>query len=131
MIEVPLELQQKYPCDGSCIPSRPWWTFLGNLECRRNDGVITWRSRIEQEDRGNPALHPGFRVGQVWAGLSVDGSVMFVSQIVDFDPDDEKCWVLGTSRMPEAELVDLLDHAILLADPCCPHKAPWSTVREG
>lgn len=139
MKPIPRCLQDMFPCSRPTFAARPWWAQhdLPQVKAaRRRDGVVVFNSDLDDmrdRDEALPLPHPGFRVGQVWALMGHDDErLLFVSQIVGYDPDGESgpqengAWLLGDEWMPEEELADLLEYAFLIADPACPHLAPWS-----
>lgn len=89
-------------------------------------------------DKHAPIAHPGFRVGQVWAQVSLLGYPMEVLMIVGNDTTlslttgDPGPWVLSTFpyTVTTERLLLYLKTAFLLSDPCCPWRAPWASPGE-
>ena len=133
MKPVPQCLQEMFPCGRPMFATRPWWRQHPDVYMRVDGAEASTHHRMQAIDESRPLPHPGFRVGQVWARMraSQDG-VLFVSQIGSYDPDggsgprENGAWLLGDEWMPEEELADLLEGAFLMADPACPHLAPWA-----
>lgn len=110
------------------ILDRPWWRMCFEKPMQgwymRNDMLLSlatddlnreivfgppWMIGMELHaalaafDAQHPAKHPGYRAGQVWADEHGSTSVLFRSK------------ELNTMLYP-----------FLVADPVCPHLAPWS-----
>ena len=86
-------------------------------------------AKAAAHDAAYPLPHPGYRAGQVWAAeigssrtllaVSPRGTmVTFVTMIMD--PESEP----RTSTLDCEELHEAYPY--LMADPACPHLAPWS-----
>lgn len=149
MIALPPELLAQYPQQGT-FPERPWWIDgmsirrrLDNIrptearlsECKTRDDLLAAMAYV---DEIKPIPHPGIRVGQVWALVyrSCDPDVFMIT---DFDmgkighrfgQSEVTPWFIGSHWISDEELKDILKiNSILLSDMCCPHLAPWSTVK--
>jgi hypothetical protein len=79
---------------------------------------------LERLDRERPLPHPGFRVGQIWAGEN--GRAWPVMGLEHPTADGPKPMIIENTptglksyTFPQVELY-------LVADPACPHLAPWS-----
>lgn len=72
---------------------------------------------LERLDRERPLPHPGWRVGQIWA------HEIGVARIVQGITLDDRAVVLDEGN-PGIIMPD--DLRYLVADPACPHLAPWS-----
>lgn len=152
MIAIPPELLERYPQDprNSVLPERPWWHFGLNIY-RKLDGVRPTEDRMSkcknqeellaamaEVDVVKPLPHPGIRVGQTWA-LVYRNLEPDVFTITDYDTghmhtrygmDIVYPWFIGSHWIPDDELREVLKiDSILLSDTCCPHLAPWSTVK--
>lgn len=148
MIPIPPELLELYPAPPDApIPGRPWWRIKehrGSLASlcyntiRRVDGH-TADDKADPEliaafDRENPLPHPGFRVGQVWGYWQVNAPVVasialqFGDQFLVFAADYPGSKYQHT--MDSGRLHGCLAGWFLLADPCCPHLAPWAPAWE-
>ncbi|NDJ15315.1 MAG: hypothetical protein EBY17_29730 [Acidobacteriia bacterium] len=138
--------------EGSRIVlDRPWWraSEFGKGAYSRNDifimGLITddlnrnvifggppWMLGMELHaalatfDQQHPARHPGYRAGQVWGdeyGNTVVISRFGRGTLYWIEPDSDG-WV--ALRQEDAELGKKFQYPFLVADPVCPHKAPWA-----
>ena len=105
-------------------PERPWWRLVAT-EC----GVSTY-CRVDEKmayapsprnlmptaevDAAYPLPHPGFRAGQVWADET--GTTVVVTRMTQGIP-----WFENGRGSGYIE-----DYPYLVADPCCPHLAPWA-----
>jgi hypothetical protein len=69
---------------------------------------------MEAIDREFPLPHPGFRAGQVWADET--GTTVLITRMAQGIPWLENGRGSGYIR----------DYPYLVADPCCPHLAPWA-----
>ena len=144
MIPFPRAVQDEFPCGPSVLPDRPWWSFnqdyRGVPRYRRNDYIPTIRDEqvhiihptaeeAAQYDAHNPIPHPGYRAGQVWAaedGTSrvVLGKVVDILAISTTDSFEERV-VVGWPTTSFAQ-----KYYYLMADPACPHLAPWSPAQK-
>jgi hypothetical protein len=126
---LPEAVQAAFPCEAGNLRERPWWYKsrhgVGGADClRRTDDPHTTAFTVEQaavHDAANPLPHPGFRAGQVWVGERGQ-SVIFLSVAHDTG------WVAHHVQGIRPVLLDSLAHMYpyLMADPACPHLAPWS-----
>jgi len=94
----------------------------------RDLAVATW-------DEAKPLPHPGFRVGQVWAWMSV-GRVYSMQITVSRDGFFGALYwnhdgVPFPERWSTGQLHRMFDHlsGFLVADPACPQLAPWAPVK--
>ena len=143
----PSALADRYSSQYGC-KTRPWWEIQlrmveGRAEyeivaVRRDDADIEIRAPkgsmdeterqelleplLEQMDLQHPIPHPGFRAGQIW-GNEYGGSV----QIVSCDPHGHHPNCVDDTDVP-IHLNRFLPglYPYLIADPACPHLAPWS-----
>lgn len=151
MKPLPEAVQRAFPSPN--VPSRPWWrpTYGGERGAvyeRRISGawspVLVYTDPVRGLCRGvtplpegtlplfdamaaidarAPEPHPGYRAGQVWAredGLSI------VLTTVAHD------WVWTASHATNGEPPSDFsrEYPYLMADPACPHLAPWSPCEE-
>ncbi len=129
MKPLPEYVQRAFPREPGDLPARPWWYKSlygycgGGAPCfRRNDDPHTTASTVEQVafyDAAHPLPHPGYRAGQVWA--AEDGESITILR------------AKSTRVLASADSPDVLppgefaqDYPYLMADPACPHLAPWS-----
>ncbi len=79
------------------------------------------QAETAETDAKYPNPHPGFRAGQIW--VDKDGwGIVITSNL------DSTIWTtIGTRWSPE-EFERAYPY--LVADPACPHLAPWSPVEE-
>ena len=74
-----------------------------------------------------PLRRPGYRYGQVW--ISLVQPSMPILAITDANSISD-CQMVGyvdvRKNYHETPVYDLLSRAILIADPACPHLAPWA-----
>ena len=118
MKPLPRAVQAAFPCPPDRLPERPWWCRAGGqfrrrdmteLACPYNEGLTV------EYDAKNPIPHPGYRAGQVWAD-DVGRSVVCASERGTF--------LSGVVAVPLS--LDAAGYRYLMADPSCPHLAPWS-----
>lgn len=131
------------------------WDASGKFRfATRNDRVelsALYLRELEKYDAERPLPHPGFRSGQVWAlafrNFLVQGTIENHVQVKDFlrlghclraPEPDAVAWLFCGSPLTEAQFYFLFlgrassqqevpaPTAFLLADPVCPHRAPWS-----
>ena len=150
----PPELQAAFPQTN--LPARPWWrrsththSTLGVVYERRlsvrnaeewmsililTDGVrdvcmgifgtpeevngLSLEAAMAVLDAREKAPHPGFRAGQVWANAI--GESVTIAEVTHDLPN------LHTHRRPYDTPSFSAAYPFLLADPACPHLAPWS-----
>ena len=106
MRPLPEAVQRAFPCAPDRLPERPWHTDMTPAKAAAHDAAY-------------PLPHPGYRAGQVWA--AEDGDSLLVLWVQDGEP-------VGANE-------DYLRHKphrypYLMADPACPHLAPWSPAQE-
>lgn len=106
MKPLPEAVRRAFPCAPDRLPERPWHTDMTLAKAAAHDAAY-------------PLPHPGYRAGQVWA--AEDGDSLLVLWVQDGEP----------VRVNE----DYLRHkpqrySYLMADPACPHLAPWSPAQE-
>lgn len=78
-------------------------------------------------DSANPIPHPGFRAGQLWAVSDPLSEAGFEIEAIEGHVTNGLYpWRWRGERRSEEEMHELLRDAFLLADPACPHLAPWS-----
>jgi hypothetical protein len=125
MKPLPEAVQRAFPCTEGVAPSRPWWrlaaTDYGETPTyRRVDGKMALS--MAGVDAEHPLPHPGYRAGQVWVredGLSI------VLTTVAHD------WVWTSNHSNGEPPSDFSrEYPYLMADPACPHLAPWSPCEE-
>lgn len=126
MKALPKAVQLQFPCAPDCAPDRPWWTELPNGYYKRHDGSQPWARDAKQMaelDALNPIPHPGYRAGQVWA--SERGTSLLILNM-----GSDSAWIVN--RGQEGKVVPVFTETLanlcpyLMADPACPHLAPWS-----
>lgn len=116
MRPLPVEIQRTFPEPRLAVRDRPWWRRSDDGWVR-NDGTSASHPNFERYDREDAVPHPGIRAGQVWAWVTTDGIVeQRVIWKVTVDPKDPAL---------EAAFEALPPDAFLMADPACPHLAPW------
>lgn len=143
MKPLPEAVQRAFPSPN--VPSRPWWrpTYgdeRGAVYERRIAGawlpVLVYTDPVRGLCRGvtplpegtlplfdamaaidarAPEPHPGYRAGQVWSD-DAGRSVVCASERGTF--------VSGVVAGPLS--LDAAGYRYLMADPACPHLAPWS-----
>jgi hypothetical protein len=79
---------------------------------------------VEYDDK-NPIPHPGFRAGQVWADED-GGSIVIVAVHVHAVKPLQTANDLGGWLGWEFARA----YPYLMADPSCPHLAPWSPAEQ-
>lgn len=104
MKPLPEAVQRAFPCAFGCLPERPWHTDMTSAKAAAYDAAY-------------PLPHPGYRAGQVWAD-DVGRSVVCASERGTF--------LSGVVAGPLS--LDAAGYRYLMADPACPHLAPWSPV---
>jgi hypothetical protein len=105
MKPLPGAVQRAFPCAPDRLPERPWRTDMTPAKAAAHDAAY-------------PLPHPGYRAGQVWAAEDGDSVVVVaISGGLVCTAFDEEGWRPSTfSRV----------YPYLMADPACPHLAPWS-----
>ena len=126
----PEAVQHAFPREPGDLPERPWWyksatgTTDGALPCfRRTDDPHTTALTVEEvaaHDAAHPLPHPGYRAGQVWA--QEDGSSVVVSRAL-LRANDAVLDIAGSGWKADQFA---RAYPYLMADPSCPHLAPWS-----
>jgi hypothetical protein len=150
MKPIPQVVQAFYPCAPGHLRSRPWWTKVlledGCLSCKRNDGTVfrvagdeAWILRhAESMDVSNPIPAPMVRVGQIWARVDDDGSILALQligqtrlglsvSIVSSPPEAVPGPIPGMCKFDESVLKSSW---FLLFDAVCPWAAPWSPPQQ-
>lgn len=123
MKPLPEAVQHAFPCAPGRLPERPWWfRGYGDIEPRyarvaKPDYNLTVEEATAY-DAAHPLPHPGYRAGQVWA--DDNGSSVVVCAFL--------YGTVWTSRDTTGVLRADFARAwpYLMADPACPHLAPWS-----
>lgn len=78
-------------------------------------------------DAARPLPHPGFRTGQVWADLRAGGGLSYLIEVLEGHRGGSHLpWRWAGTWNSADEMHSRLADAFLLADPCCPHRAPWA-----
>lgn len=113
MKPLPEAVQSAFPCAPGCLPERPWHTDMTPAKAAAFDAAY-------------PLPHPGYRAGQVWA-TEDGGSIVIVAVHVHAvkplqTANDSAGWL-------EWEFARAYPY--LMADPACPHLAPWSPAEAG
>lgn len=130
----PETVQKAFPCPPYQISERPWWSHAPVGMIRPvpalNTGVYggfnaKTDAEAEKIDAEHPIPHPGYRAGQVWASER-GSSVALMSATTS------TAWICrdlqGITHVSLDSLASLYPY--LIADPACPHLAPWSPVEE-
>ena len=150
MKPLPEAVQRAFPCAPGCLPERPWWrpTYgdeRGAVYERRIAGawhpVLVYTDPVRGLCRGvtplpegtlplfdamaaidarAPEPHPGYRAGQVWANEHGGAVVLLNSHPL------MRCAVVDETDRPLALSELGSTYPYLMADPACPHLAPWS-----
>jgi len=146
----PALLLESYPIPEAACATRPWWHRVeGTLGwVRKPDG---YRGPVQEAlstvDRMYPLPHPGFRDGQTWAlaygegGTLATGILDFIvprAMLLDptyvYEPQPGEPWARFLGAVLSRGEFDFLFKgtsregpvAYLVADPACPHLAPWA-----
>ena len=109
MKPLPEAVQRAFPCAPDRLPERPWRTDMTPAKAAAHDAAY-------------PLSHPGYRAGQVWAddnGASIVVGAFLYGAV--WTCQDEDRWL-------PAEFARAWPY--LMADPACPHLAPWSPAQE-
>ena len=124
----PEALQRLYPAPCDVVPNRPWWRHdarsrsyirsRGSTDDRECNDIHKYDDNHVDTcafiDKVAPLSHPGIRTGQIWADAN---GVTYVVPA-------------GSQEM--LQYFDFQDRCpFLLADPICPHLAPWAPVEKG
>ena len=119
MKALPEAVQRAFPCAPDRLSERPWWRRQGpGLGWVRLDGSkvdAPTPSYMEFADGVRPLPHPGFRAGQVWAAEDGESTTIMRST-------STRVWVCDDEPPPEFTR----GYPYLMADPACPHLAPWA-----
>ena len=132
MKALPEAVQRAFPREAGDLPERPWWyksrEGRNGADCyRRNDDPHTSASTVEEVatyDAAHPLPHPGYRAGQVWA--QGDGSSATICATYTHPNAHVIC--IGKAQFREETVARIYPY--LMADPACPHLAPWSPVEK-
>ncbi len=137
----PEAVQKAFPCPSDRHPERPWWVRAGGIDARRyqraepratNDWMVLavhivhpTESELPRIDAEQPLTHPGYRAGQVWA--SENGSNVALMSVTN-----KSAWICRDLQGITPVSLDTLAglYPYLVADPACPHLAPWSPTSE-
>lgn len=109
MKPLPEAVQRAFPCAPDRRPERPWHTDMTSAYAAAHDAAY-------------PLPHPGYRAGQVWADDVGDSVVLTHVRggcVWLYGGDDACSRTVFASTYP-----------YLMADPACPHLAPWSPAQE-
>lgn len=126
MKPLPEAVQRAFPAPYGHLPERPWWCRVyGDVEprYRRAARVADYYLTVEEAaayDAAHPLPHPGYRAGQVWS--AEDGESVVVMRVL-LRPNDVWLYLVGGGWKSE-EFARVYPY--LMADPACPHLAPWS-----
>lgn len=96
-----------------------------------NEGLRRPLHQIEQIDADHPLPFPGLRTGQVWALPFPLGDEGFATLTVQSERRINGTITFdlgGRSPLTPSQFLARVRHAFLLADPICPHLAPWAPV---
>lgn len=108
MKPLPEAVQRAFPCAPDRLRERPWRTDMTPAKAAAHDAA-------------HPLPHPGYRAGQVWAnekGYSVAVLAAALGAVAT-----------STREWDEDEFARFYPY--LMADPACPHLAPWSPAEGG
>ena len=123
----PEAVQAAIPCTPGRVPDRPWWWY-GAMPYRRRlipaldtGANEQYLARTEEEavaaDAKYPIPHPGYRAGQIWA--AEDGASICIVEVA------ASIWAGSAGRYwTKSDFAFVYPY--LIADPACPHLAPWS-----
>ena len=136
MKPLPEAVQSAFPCASDRLPERPWWGCCqhhdGVPRYRRNDDVPSHREQLvyiihstaehtSAHDAKNPIPHPGYRAGQVWAAKDGGSIAIGAVHVHAVKPLQTANDLAGWLEWEFARA-----YPYLMADPACPHLAPWS-----
>ena len=126
----PKAVQEAFPCAPNSVPERPWWyhapigwtRFIPALNTRTY-GAFNAETAAEaaEADAKYPIPHPGFRAGQIW--VDKDGWGIVITSSLN-----STIWTAMGTRWSHKEFEG--SYPYLVADPACPHLAPWSPAEE-
>lgn len=111
MKPLPEAVQRAFPCAPGCLPERPWRTDMTPAKAAAHDAAC-------------PLPHPGYRAGQVWANEHGGAVVLLNSHPL------MRCAVVDETDRPLALSEIGSTYPYLMADPACPHLAPWSPAQK-
>ena len=132
MKALPEAVQQAFPAARERPTDRPWWFASQDgggpfgFCYRRVDGKVAYEPSprnimsVEGVDAAHPLPHPGYRAGQVWA--AEDGSSATICATYTHPNAHVIC--IGKAQYREETVARVYPY--LMADPACPHLAPWS-----
>lgn len=148
MRPIPAELSKLYPVPPDRWAERPWWRRWSTTQnaWQRSDGQWILLSidespsaKMTQVDRENPLPHPGLRAGQIWASWRRGSDLDTVCITKHWKAGDELFFCeTREGEVIESGVDDMMESLnkvwgvephgpyFLLADPCCPHLAPWA-----
>ena len=124
----PEAVQMAFPCMPGRVAERPWWstTFYKSVRC---DGPEVAPEEVARIDAEHPLPHPGYRAGQIWADENGNSIlVLFRSETSILTVKTMPMWGPSFTGYSGSGDDFLLDYPYLIADPACPHLAPWSPV---
>jgi hypothetical protein len=129
MKALPEAVQQAFPAARERLTDRPWWFASQDgggpfgFCYRRVDGKVAYEPSprnimsVEGVDADYPLPHPGYRAGQVWA--AEDGASLTIVQV-------ERSGMYAGCATWGVNYEFARAYPYLMADPACPHLAPWS-----
>lgn len=145
MIPFPPTLLALYPQRWDRLPDRPWWqkdeVIVSGIRVingfSRVDGscAVSHQYQCTQQDDEAPRQHPGFRVGQVWANAKgsatlIDAASADEAGLMSYGVAEDIGAGLSRGGNRRYWSVDVLlvrfTGCFLVADPACPHLAPWA-----
>lgn len=112
------------------LQDRPWWSQIthptGVVYYRKDGDWAVSPEDAAAQDVANPAIHPGYRAGQVWA--NDEGRTVQVLEATNtYAVVSENCvW----HRYELLGSLMLTRYPFLLSDAVCPDRAPWSPAEE-
>ena len=124
MKPLPEAVQSAFPCAPDRLPERPWWRRAGGQFLRDGMGGLSRPLNdvlLEDYDAKNPLPHPGYRAGQVWADEDGGSIVIVAVHVHAVKPLQTANDLAGWLEWEFARA-----YPYLMADPSCPHLAPWS-----
>ena len=138
----PEAVQKAFACPPDRRPERPWWVRASGIDTPRyrrtseplatNDWMVLavhivhpTESELPRIDAEQPLPHPGYRAGQIWS--AENGSSVVLMSVTN-----KSAWICRDLQgITPASLETLAGlYPYLVADPACPHLAPWSPVEE-
>lgn len=120
----PEAVQRAFPMPGR-LPERPWWyhapvSFTRIISALPRGIHVQTAAEAAEYDAKYPIPHPGYRAGQIWA--TEDGDSVSISKIRNYT-DNFGLWA-GDAYWTRQDFEGVYPY--LIADPACPHLAPWS-----